>query len=667
MRRLASLAALAAVLLVALFLVVACGSPPLPPEVEPVPHPPLDELGGAAREQLGAARERFESALGDWNGEPRRLANAFGSLGELYHAYRLLDPAAVAYRNAARLDPASFAWPYVLGVVEAERGRFAAAAEAFGAALALSPDNGPLRLRLGELALATGDAAAAGPHFRAALAADAELAAAAHYGLGRASAAAGEHATAVEHLERALELQPAAGVIHHALGRSLARLGRSAESRQHLEADASGEVLYPDPPIERIAGLARSGGALLARGNRALVSGDLEAARELFREAVAAAPDNVAAQRNLAHAELRLGDAAGAAETLERAVAAHPEEVWLHFDLGSARLAAGEGAAAIAAFERTLELAPDLTQARFNLANALGGAGRWEEALRHLERVVSETPDDLRARYLLAMALHATGSSAVAEERLRALLAESPGDGPVRDGLAKVLIESGRRSEAEALWVDALAGELADEERLDLLHRLAELRWQLGRRDDAIATFERAAELYPDSSRAHTSLANVLQLTGRRREAIEHFQRAVDLDPKNATAWLSESTLWILEGEHARARQRLEQALAYVPGDPELMHTLARLLATAPEASVRDGRLAADLARRVYSLQPTPAHGDTLGMAMAEMGNFEEAIRWTQRLISEAAARQDRGAAAPLVEHLRLYQQRRPVRLGTGG
>ncbi len=52
-----------------------------------------------------------------------------------------------------------------------------------------------------------------------------------------------------------------------------------------------------------------------------------------------------------------------------------------------------------------------------------------------------------------------------------------------------------------------------------------------------------------------------------------------------------EGTALILLGRYGEARERLEDAVSQIPGDPLVSHTLARLLATAPEAAVRDGCL----------------------------------------------------------------------------
>lgn len=480
MRRLAAVSA-------TLFaLACAAGDRSVLQRLEPVDHPPLDAVAGAAREQLTAARERLEAALAARRPEPRELAAAFGSLAELYDVYRLPEAAIACYENAARLDPASFTWPYELGLATAQRGDLEAAAAAYRRALALSPENAPARLRLAEVELTDGRLEEAAAGFRPVLEEEG-YAAAAHYGLGRVELARGDAAEALTHFDAALALEPEAGVVHHSRGLALRQLGRLDEAREALARPANAEVAFPDPLAERLATLAESAGAFLQRGNRALVAGRLDEAVAAYRRAVEADPEAVEARRNLALALLRHGDAKAAVEALQAGLAHDPQRVWLHFDLGNAYLAAGEPELAVGAFQRAVELVGDFTDARFNLANTLVSLGRWQEAAEQLEAVLGEQPDNPRARYLAAMALHRTGHSQEAAERLAALVAERPTDATAREGLATVLADSHRIARARQVYEEALALDLPAGDRGRLLGRLAELAWRGGDRAAAIA------------------------------------------------------------------------------------------------------------------------------------------------------------------------------------
>ncbi len=648
--------------LFAIWVVTGCAreADPLPALVA-VPHPELAGIEEVVRKQLEAQRAELEARLGRGD-DARVLADAFGGMGELYHAYELTQAAAACYANAERLDPRSFLWPYYSAVLHQEAGALPAAAESLERALEHRPGDLPARLRLGEVRLALGDAAGAREHFEA-LFADEAYAAAAHFGLGRAAAADGDYRQAAEHFKQTLELQPRAGIVHHSLGMALRRLDRPEEARGHLEMRASGEVLAPDRLMERVDKLAVSSGAYLERGNRALMRGELNEAAAMLSAALEADPTLTEARRNLAHVLMRRGDPAAAIEQLETAIESDPEDVWLHVDLANAFLQRGFAERAVDALRRAVELDPGLVQAHFNLANALIGLERWAEAGPHLDAVLRIEAGHWRARYLRAMTRHQGGETADAIRELRTLLDAEPTCAVVRQALAKVLQDAGRPERAMAVYREGLDLEIPAEEKAELLEALARLAWQRGARQEAVGHWRRATEIVPASSQAFTNLANALQLLGQREEARQLFARAVELDPDNATARLSEASLWILAGELATARERLEAAVAVSPDHPGLNHTLARLLATASKSQIRDGRRALALANQVYSQERSLEHAETVAMALAELGRFEEAIRWQRGLVNQAAAGGDRGTKARLMTSLRLYENRQPVRV----
>lgn len=652
---------LAAAWLVALTL-GACAPSVEIPELPAVPAPDLSSAEEPVASQVAEARQALDEARLAAESLVR-VADAYGSLGEIYHAYELWRPAAVAYANAATLDPRNAVWPFLSGLVAHEQGDFAAARDHFRRAVELQPTMDAARLRLAESLLALGETGAAGDE-AARLAARPGFEVAAHWLRGRAAAAAGDDQAAVEQFRAVLERAPSADVVHRSLGLSLRRLGLDAEAGAHLEHEGKGQVPYPDPLLERILGLARTAGAYLRRGNQELVAERPERAAEEFRRGLEVAPDHLELRLNLGLALARAGRPADAAEAFREAVRRHPDSARAHHDLGSALRAAGRSAEAIEALRRATELQPDYPSAWFNLANALSGEERWPQAEEAARRHLQLQPGDRRSAYLLAMAQHGQGRGDEAAKRLRALLDEDPKDVVTRRGLATVLTTMGRAAEVGELWHQIADLELPVAERGRLLDAGARDLWRLGRRQQAVGLWRDWARIAPGSSPAHTALANGLQLLGRRQEAQEQFARAAALDPQNATAWHSEISLRVLGGDFAGAARRADEAMAIHPEHPGLLDVTARLLATAPEPSLRDGARALDLAIRLRRIEPTnPQYPETLAMALAEAGHFDRAVQLQTSLARQAQARGDRQALARLVTNLRRYEQGLPVRV----
>lgn len=640
---------------------VACKQPIAPQlGLETVEHPDLSTIEEVARQQIDRERRRLDDLLAT-SDDPVELARAFGALGELYHAYELNTPATACYRNAATIDGESFLWPYYLGVLQAAEGDPGGSRKQLEQALTLKGDDSA-RLHLANTLTALGETDAARTLFET-LSQTSGFEAAANYGLGRLHLDGGDAAAAIERFEATLEAQPEAGVVRHALGLAHRQQGDLDRATELLSGENSGEVVFPDPALDRVSELAISSGALLKRGNRALVAGELARAVRLFEQAIEANAESSEAYRNLALTLAQLQEMDRALEVLEDAAQRFPDNVWIHFDLGSTQMGRAQPEAAVEAFEQAIALDPNLARAHFNLANALIALQRWSDATPHLQRVLALEPDNPRARYLMAMSLHEQGQSDQAVHRLEKLLEDDPDNLVARRGLAEVLVDQRRLPRAMAVFEQGLVRDLSLDDQVQLLNQLAEVSWRSGRRDQAITAWERAVRAAPESSVAHTALANGLQLIGRRADARDHFAHAVDLDPKNATAWLSEASLWILDQEVRTARDRLEQALEHVPDNPGLVHTLARLLATSADVQVRDGARALELARAAYNLERNLDHAETLAMALAENDQYEEAIQWQRRLITQLGPSANRNVLQRLVGNLRRYENRQPVRV----
>lgn len=605
-----------AVLLLVLVL-AGCRKPGLP-ALEPISHPELGGVEEAVRQQLGDARAAADAAIAA--GEPAAAAGALGKLGELYLAYGHFQAAASALRSAELLDPGSFTWPYELGLTAKAAGDAATARGHFERALAKNPGYTQAQAHLAENALAAGDAAAA----------------------------------------RALLPSFASKIGFEAFAADLkARLDGAAGATGQAGNGAS----FPDPLRERIAGMVLAAGSLLERGQKALADGRLPEAESTFRRGIEANPDHLELRFGLAEVLLRQGRFEDALVTLNEAIGRNGKVARAHHDLGTVYRARNQNEEAIAAFRQAIALDPAYASAWFNLANALIALERWDEAGPAVDKTLELTPQDSRARYLRAMVLRAKGQVPAAIDLLRTLVTQEPGNRVAREGLTDTLAAAGKIPEALAVYRTAasLPG-VSAEEAIGLLDDAAKLAWRKNLRDQSVLLWRQGIEKNPASAKAHLNLGNGLQLLNRRQEAEAELAKAVELEPADANARLSLAALRIQMGNFAAAKADLEAGLALQADQPALMNTLARLLATAPEAALRDGRRALELAQRSLGLESRIETAETVGMALAEMGQFEQAIRWQSSLAQQAQQRNDRQALARLVATLRQYEKRQPIR-----
>jgi tetratricopeptide (TPR) repeat protein len=371
----------------------------LPALLLALPPLPLDALPAVARARVAEAYRTAEA-------EPAR-ADASGSVAMLLHAYDQFDVAEAWYRHAAKLDAAAFDWPYLLGVVQAERGRNEEAARSLREAVSKRPSDLPARLRLAEVLLTKGDADASAALYEEILR-DRPEAPQAHYGLGRVEAARGRPAPAAERFRRATELFPGYGAAYYALGLAYRDLGRADDARAALQAYETHQMEAPpleDPVLERVRQLKTGALTSLAEGVRLGKAGDLEGARREHEAALQADPSLAQAHANLISIYGRLGRWDQAEKHYRAAVALSPGLTEAHYDYGVVLVQQRRTREAAEAFERALAINPHYSAAHNNLGNILEAEGRTPEAESHYRAAIANDSTYRLARFNLGRVL----------------------------------------------------------------------------------------------------------------------------------------------------------------------------------------------------------------------------------------------------------------------
>ncbi len=460
--------------------------------------PDLSRMHAATRTQLGDAYRALEmleprsGAVAPAEVPDPRRGDAHGALGMLLLAADYPDAAGRCLRNAARLAPGEFRWPYYLGHVHIRLGDLDRAVESFERALTIEPDDLAALVWLVHVRVDLDQPVEAERLLARAWASHPGTPALLYQG-GRASLAARDYAAAVERLEEALRLNPAATVIHYPLAMAYRGLGDLDRARAHLDRGgarsdgrgAEGGVLS-DPLMAEIYTLLRSPQSHRDLGLQAAERGDWREAARQFTLGARMAPENPVMRLNLGTALIRTGDALAALTQLEAAASLDPGFAAPHFLIGTLLERSGRDEEAIDRFRMAADADASMSAARLRLGDALRRTGRFEAALPHYRQVQGE-----QARFGEAMALVRLGRYGEALQVLDAaaerypaepsfphararLLAAAPDDG-LRDGaralaLVEELVTDGYRTAGVA---ETMAMALAE------LGRFAEaVEWQ---------------------------------------------------------------------------------------------------------------------------------------------------------------------------------------------
>jgi membrane associated rhomboid family serine protease len=126
--------------------------------------------------------------------------------------------------------------------------------------------------------------------------------------------------------------------------------------------------------------------------------------------------------------------------------------------------------------------------------------------------------------------------------------------------------------------------------------------------------------------------------------------------------WAATSAALILKKrkDYAAARQLLERTVEHTSG-AVVANLLAWLISTCPDDTIRDGPRAVMLAKRACDATDwaEPSILDTLAAAYAESGDFESAVKWSEK--SQLHYNDDEGALE-MKQHLESFRAGKPVR-----
>jgi len=369
--------------------------------VLPVPQPRLDDLEPAVAEQIRDAQQRTAGIVAK-GGSSRELADAYGSLGRVYHAYEFLDSAEPAYVNARRLASGSSEWPHLLGALYQQTGRLEEAAEAFTAARRLQPRDHAAAVYLGDVYLSLNRLVDARDQFQSVIDV---FPAVARRGLGDVAMRERKFAEAVEHYRAVLDRVPQAAAIHYSLAMAYRGMGRMDEAREHLLQRGAEGVHADDPIVTSVQSLVRGERAWVMQGRRAYDAGQFAAAVGAFTKALEAAPQSVVARVNLGSALVQMRRDADAIPYFRDALRLSPEEPGLAEALIGALVRVGRDTEAIETFSRAKTYRPDDEGSLVGVAILLSARERFREAIVVLEDAHQRFPDRTATATTLARLL----------------------------------------------------------------------------------------------------------------------------------------------------------------------------------------------------------------------------------------------------------------------
>ncbi len=275
--------------------------------------------------------------------------------------------------------------------------------------------------------------------------------------------------------------------------------------------------------------------------------------------------------------------------------------------------------------KRTLQVGPEYAEAHNLLGTKLRAKGRLDRAIKHYRRALEVNSDSVSAHYNLGLIQQSRDDPSGAAEHFEAVLRIDPDQVEAHYGL-------GRTFQVQ------------------------------GKLEEAIDHYREVLRINPDHFSVGYQLGLALQLRGRFKQAIRYYQQSLKIKPQDVQVQLNLGGSLAMIGRLEEALQHFREAVRLEPRRPGPLVSMAWILATHPDADIRDASQAIDLAQRADKLNRSqdPVSLDTLAAAYAAAGQFERAVGTARSALALASESPVQTLAFEIRKRLELYQQAKP-------
>ena len=345
----------------------------------------------------------------------------------------------------------------------------------------------------------------------------------------------------------------------------------------------------------------------------------------------------------------------------QTAISRDPRNAEAHFYLGVISSGKDNLEKAASHFERALQYQPDLEEAHYNLGGVFAKQGKGNAARTQYEKALRLDPSHVEAHISLGI-LHAEQHDLVrARDHFQRAVEINPQYAKAHQQLGFLFHRQGILVKAASHLQRAVG---LQPDLIEAQYHLGLVFAEQGKREAAKTQYENVIRLDPSDVATHINLGVFLAQEGDLAQARSHFERVLEIDPNLIPPRRNLALVLMGLRKAALAKAEYERVLMISPNDVGAQNKLAWLLATCPDADVRDGAEAVRLAEQACRTtgNSLPKTLDTLAAAYAEAERFEEAVTTAEKALELARTQSQMELADQLKERIRLYRNNRPFR-----
>jgi hypothetical protein len=187
-----------------------------------------------------------------------------------------------------------------------------------------------------------------------------------------------------------------------------------------------------------------------------------------------------------------------------------------------------------------------------------------------------------------------------------------------------------------------------------ILTRMQVRHWQ-----NNTTLFDYTLKVTENNILAENNCGMILLEAGHVNEAIEHFNNVRRINKNHVNAYVNLGTAYNHLGQYELAIQNWKKALALKSNCVEALNNMAYVLATVDNPSIHDANKAIELAQHACKLTgyKEPVMLDTLAIAYAAGGKFDDAVIRAKQAIDAAKAKRQEEMALEIEGRLELYRK----------
>ena len=285
----------------------------------------------------------------------------------------------------------------------------------------------------------------------------------------------------------------------------------------------------------------------------------------------------------------------------------------------------------------------------------------WQNMLTLFGYTLNVTEDNPVAENSYGAALLNEGHIEEAEVHFRRAVLLAPAYPTAITNLAKVYMEQGKYNDAVTCLNEIIKH---NEGTADTYYNMATALSLLQRYDDAIKYFKKALELNPNDPDTHKRMGIVLLVMGRNNEAIARLNESLRIKGNQVEVYANLGTAYSQLGQYEKAIQNWTKALELQPNSVDVLNNLGLTLAACGNVTAEKANQAIVYARRACELTGynNAEYLDTLGIAVAAAGKFEEAKTIAAQALNIAKTNGQVKLAGEIENRIKLYEAEQPYR-----